>query len=329
MTGKKGDNEGDDATVLVTGACGFVGANLVRLLLDETEWEVRAFDNLRVGTLENLPDSEGIEFVKGDLRVPSDVRGAVDGCRFVVNLAAQTGVVDSIDDPRGDAETNVNGLLNLLEASADAGVESFVQASSAAPLGEAEMPLHEERVPEPLSPYGASKLAGEGYCSAYAHSRGLDSAALRFSNVYGPHSPHKSSAVHLFIRNALEGEEVTIYGDGGQTRDFVYVGDVCGAVHTALTTDLPDPYELLQIGTGTETSVNELYGLIREALERRGFDAPDPVHAPAREGEIYRNYADVSKARDLIGYEPSVGLRDGLERTVDWYLENLGGPRDG
>lgn len=176
---------------------------------------------------------------------------AARGVDAIVHLVARTGVVDSIEDPRGDAEVNVLGTLNALLAACDGGAGAFVFASSGAPLGSAAPPGHEGLAPRPLSPYGASKLAGEGLCSAFGGSYGLSATALRFTNVYGPYSYHKGSVVALCLKRIMDGDPLVVYGDGEQTRDFLYVNDLCDA---AIATIARRPTAgLYQLGTGTET----------------------------------------------------------------------------
>jgi UDP-glucose 4-epimerase len=224
-------------------------------------------------------------------------------------------VIDSVNDPRGDIEVNVGGTLNALLAARDAGASAFVFASSGAPLGSVDPPGHEGLAPRPLSPYGASKLAGEGLCSAFAGSYGLAANALRFTNVYGPFSYHKGSVVAAFMKRIMDGDPLTIYGDGGQTRDFLFVDDLCRAV-IAVMDRLPAG-ELFQLGTGIETSVNEL-------VERLVALFPDREIAiryePARAGEVSRSFSDISHAREALDYRPSVGLDEGLRITRDWFV---------
>ena len=190
-------------------------------------------------------------------------------------------------------------------------------ASSGAPLGSVDPPGHEGLAPRPLSPYGASKLAGEGLCSAFAGSYGLPATALRFTNVYGPFSYHKGSVVAAFMKRIMDGDPLVIYGDGSQTRDFLFVDDLCRAVHRRV--GAPPLGELYQLGTGIETSVNELV----EQLVAVFPDREVPIrHEPARAGEIARSFSDISQARDALGYQPSVGLVDGLRVTRDWFVNS-------
>ena len=319
---------------LVTGGAGFIGRNLLRLLLEQGRAAaIRVVDDLSAGGEETRPgepfrgvsaDAPGplrdgaFEFVRADVRDREAMLRAAEGAEAVVHLAAATGVLPSIEDPFTDCSTNVLGTLAVLEGARRAGASGFVLASSGAPLGEQDPPLHENKVPRPISPYGASKLAGEAYCSAYHGSFGLATAALRFSNVYGPGSIHKGSVVAKFIRRALRGEPLTVYGEGEQTRDFVYVDDLVEAIARAGSLGLRG--ETLQIATGRETSVNELVGLLERVLRERGGVQVKIVHEPPIEGDVQRNYADISKARRLLDWEPRMALEEGLARTVDWFL---------
>jgi len=313
--------------VLVTGGCGFVGTNLVEFILKKSDWDVKVLDNLSQGKLDYLKavdefSDQRVDFIKGDIRDEDHVEEAIKNCDYVIHLAAQTSVIDSIEKPKEDAEINIMGTINLLEKAVDEDVKRFILASSAAPLGEQEMPIHEEKVPQPLSPYGASKLACEGYCSAFSGSHSLATIALRFSNVYGPKSWHKGSVVAKFIKQILDGETPIIYGDGEQTRDFIHTEDISRALYLSCTEDLESDFELLQIATGEETSIDELYSLLKMKLEEKDIDVPEPKYGEKREGEIYRNYADISKAEEILDYFPEVSIEDGIEETIDWFLKN-------
>ncbi len=300
-------------TVLVTGGCGFIGSNLVRRLAARGV-RLRLLDNLSVGTRDTLPPGSGVDLIVGDIRDGAVVARAVEGVEAVVHLAASTGVSDSVSDPASDFDANVVGTFNLLRASVAASVRRFVFASSNAAIGEHPPPVDELRVPRPISPYGAGKLAGEGYCAAFAAAYGLQTFVLRFSNVYGPGSTHKTSVVARFIREGLQKGAVTVYGDGRQTRDFLYVEDLCSAVEAALAAT--GSGEVFQIASGTETTVLTLVATLK-AVAARDFDV---VFAPARAGDIARNVSDISKATRLLGYRPVVPLEDGLRRTCDWFL---------
>ena len=313
--------------VLVTGGCGFVGTNLVSYLMDHSNWSINVIDDLSEGKYEYLKaidnyNKDRIQFFQGDIRDEGDVEKAMAGCGSVVHLAARTDVISSINDPFDDADVNILGTINMLECALREEVERFVFASSAAPLGDQEQPVHENKVPSPLSPYGASKLAGEGYCSAYSGSHGLTTVALRFSNVYGPNSWHKGSAVSLFIKQILDGRTPVIYGSGEQTRDLVHSDDISQAIYLSLTKSLSSKYELFQLGTGSETSVNDLYSIIEDKLNEEGMEVPKAIYGKERAGEIFRSYCDISRAKNILGFQPSINIEEGIADTVKWFLEN-------
>lgn len=306
--------------ILITGGCGFIGVNLVDFILNETKWKITVLDNLHSGKKEYLSRFKDgrLDFVKGDIRDEKVVTNVVKKCDYVVNLAAQVGVMPSIQDPFFDMDVNIKGTMTLLNSCKENGVDKFVQASSAAPLGEQEMPLDENKVPQPLSPYGASKLACEGYCSAFSGSFGLNTVALRFSNVYGPWSEMKGSVIPLFIRQILNDETLTVYGDGKQTRDFVHVSDICQGIFLSLTQKTGKDFNLFQLGTGEETSINQLIKILQTVFSK-DFDYK---HAPARKGEIKRNYTDISKAQNDLGYKPRVSVKKGVAETVEWFKKH-------
>lgn len=264
--------------------------------------------------------SSEVELVVGDIR---DEDLAVKACRgmdAVVHLAANTGVIPSIEDPRGDCTTNVLGTLNYLEAARKNGAKRFVFASSGAPLGDQIPPIHEEMVPKPISPYGASKLCGEAYCSAYYGSFGLETVALRFGNVYGPRSSHKGSVVAKFIKQILERETLTIYGDGSQTRDFIYIDDLIRAVWAGLTVPGVGGH-VFQIATHREHTVGKVAEALNRLAEKHLGRKSEIVYEKERKGEVKRNYSDISKARRMLGFEPEWNLETGLEATFKWFLK--------
>lgn len=321
---------------LVTGGCGFIGGALIRRLVSESPGGhgIRVVDNLAVGGREDLAaacnfhetapgalgefPSGGVELVEGDILDADLAARAARRADVIVHLAANTGVEPSVLDPRADCMSNVVGVLNYLEAARHEGVGRVVIASSGAALGETEPPLHEERAPHPASPYGASKLAGEGYCSAYHRTFGLQTVALRFGNVYGPGSGHKNSAVAKFIKRAMDGQGIEIYGNGTQTRDFIYIEDLVEAVYRSATVPGVGG-ETFQIATSAETSVLEMIEELRQALSAAGFKDLQTRHAGPRAGDPARNYADTSKAERMLGWRYEVGLYEGLRRTVEWF----------
>ena len=323
---------------LVTGGCGFIGTAMIRSLMDEGGHNVRVVDNLAVGTREDLaaagdfvevssedlgpmPSGAPVDLVVGDITDEGLALRAAEGADVIVHLAANTGVMPSVEDPRADCMSNVVGTLNYLEAARHAGVGRFILASSGGTvIGEAEPPIHEEMVPHPVAPYGASKLAGEGYCSAYFQTFGIETVALRFGNVYGPLSGHKNSVVARFIKRAREGEVLEIYGDGTQTRDFIFVDDLIRALRLSATVDGVGG-EVFQIATSAETTVQELTDRLLPALAAAGIKDIEVRKTAARKGEVRRNYADTSKAQRMLGWKAEVGLDEGLRRTVDWFMD--------
>jgi len=309
--------------ILITGGCGFIGSNLIGYLLRKTDWKIVILDNMSYGKPEDVDVIEGfkerVKIIDGDIRNKDDVANAIQDCDFVVNLAAQTDVISSIKDPFFDEDVNIKGTLILLDACRKNKIIKFVQASSVAPLGEQEMPLDENKVPKPLSPYGASKLAGEAYCGAFSASFDMNTVLLRFSNVYGPKSYEKGSVIPLFIRQIKDNKQVIIFGDGEQTRDFIHVEDVCQAIYLSLTVELKESFEIFQIATGEETSLNKLFDLIKNSFKEKDVDVKEPKYEPVRPGEILRNYSDISKARKLLGFDPKIGLREGIKMTLDWF----------
>ena len=299
---------------LVTGGCGFIGVNLIPRLIEQGG-RVRVLDNLSLGKREDV-EQFGVDLHEGDIRDQAAVARACENIDAIVHLAAHTRVVESLSDPQLNFEINAIGTLNVLQACRAAGIPKMIFASTGgAILGEQEPPVHEGMVPRPISPYGASKLAGEAYCSAYTGAYGLKTVALRFSNVYGPYSYHKGSVVAQFFRNLLRCEPIVIYGDGEQTRDFLYVADLVEAI---LLADKIEPAgEVFQIASGRETSVRSLVGAMKAMLPDRRFDIR---FEPARPGEILRNYASIEKARRILGFGPKTQLNEGLRRTWQWFI---------
>jgi UDP-glucose 4-epimerase len=306
---------GPTPTVVVTGGCGFIGVNLGRRLCADG-WRAVAFDDLSTGQSADAEAAGYDDLVIGDVRSRDALGAAVADADAVVHLAAHAGVLPSVRDPLHDLDVNVHGTVNALLAAREAGVRSFVFASSNAPLGTIEPPAREDVPARPLSPYGASKLAGEGYSSAFAASYGLPTTVLRFSNVYGPFSHHKGSVVATFLKAAAAGEPLVVFGDGEQTRDFVYVDDVARGIQLALEASLVG--ETFHLGTGREVS---LCALVAEVVRLFPEGAVSVHHEPARRGEVVRSYADISRARRLLGYEPRVGLAEGLALTRDWFAQ--------
>lgn len=308
-------------TILVTGGAGFVGSNLARRLVERGD-RVRVLDDGSIGSFRYL-DGLPVEIVRASLGDAAAVEAALAGADAVVHLAARAGIPDSVADPVGTFETNVGATVRLLEAARRASVERFVFASSNAAAGPHPPPVTEDDLPAPTSPYGASKLAGEAYGQAYAATYGLVVTSLRFSNAYGPRSLHKKSVVAAWVRAALAGEPLVIHGDGRQTRDFVFVDDVAGAIAAVL--DAPAEAargERFLVGTGVETPILELAAAVERAvgspLERRFL--------PERPGDLRRNVGAVTKIAERLGWRATVDLEAGLAATVAWFRTALADP---
>lgn len=310
-------------SVLVTGGAGFIGSHVAEAYL-AAGYEVTAVDNLSSGRLENVP--RAARFVRADVEGDEARKLAERGGFAVLNHhAAQMDVRVSVTDPQFDARVNLLGLLNLLEGARRGGVRRVVFASSGGVVyGEANQPPHTETTPKlPVSPYGVSKLASEHYLAAYAQLHGLAVVSLRYSNVYGPRqNPHgEAGVVAIFGDRVGRGRALTVYGDGTQTRDYVYVGDVSRANVAATTWRVPaiDSIDAVafNIGTGRETSVNTLATMMIEAAGA----SVSVEHAPARAGELLRSALRIDKAARELGWRPAVSLADGLKRTYQWIRE--------
>jgi len=298
--------------ILVTGGCGFVGSNLVPRLEKSGHW-VRVLDSEALGRREHLGSFQG-EFLRGDIRDSEALDQALHGIDAVIHLAADTRVIDSIADPLYNFEINVVGSLRLLQAMRARGVPRLINASTGgAIIGDAPPPVHEGLVPRPMAPYGASKMAVEGYLSAWSGSYGLRALSLRFANVYGPRSYHKGSVIASFFKQILLGKPLIVYGDGSQVRDFVYVGDLCDGIVRSLDCDVST---VIQLGSGMPVSINHLIEAIRAVVH------PLPVkveYRDARRGEISETWCDISRARGMLGFEPSTSLQEGLRKTWAWF----------
>ena len=323
---------------LITGGCGFIGISLVeRLLLDtDANHNIRILDNLSTGTrddlssvapflevenIDNLSASlDGIELVVGDILDENLAYKVTKNIDVIVHLAANTGVGPSVEDPRLDCYTNVIGVFNYLDAARINKVPRFIFASSGAPAGEVDPPIHEELPPHPVSPYGASKLAGEGYCSAYNKSFGIDTVILRFGNVYGPRSLHKRSVVAKFIRQALDGETLEVYGDGKQTRDFIYIDDLIDALISSSHFDNIGG-EVFQIASGMETTVGEMTDNLINVMKRHGVKDIKVINGETRIGDVKRNYSDTTKAKQRLNWQPKVNQEEGLLKTVEYFIK--------
>jgi UDP-glucose 4-epimerase len=301
--------------VLVTGGAGFIGSNLVQALLERGD-DVRVLDNFSTGSRANLASlGRDVEVVEGDLRSYERVHTAVRGAEVVFHQGALGSVPRSVQDPLTSTAVNVEGTLNVLLAARDEGIRRVVAASSSSVYGDGgAFPRVETQAPNPISPYAVAKLAAERFSVSFTRVYGLETVALRYFNVFGPHQDPTSqyaAVVPLFVHAIKQGRPVTIFGDGEQSRDFTYVENVVAANLAAATA--PDACgAVLNIAAGGSETVNTLADTIGRLL-----DLPvERVHAPSRPGDVERSWADVSLARTLIGFEAHVGFEEGLRLTI-------------
>jgi UDP-glucose 4-epimerase len=302
---------------LVTGGAGFVGSHLAAGLLAQG-MRVRVLDDLSTGREHNLAGFT-VELVQGDVRDARALAEAMQGVRWVFHEAAMVSVPASLDDPLSCYEVNLQGTLQVLWAAYQAGVQRVVVASSAAVYGEATEPVDEESPKRPLSPYAASKLAMEGAARLFTRVYGLATVCLRYFNAYGPRqrpdSPY-AAVIPSFIEAMLEGRPATIHGEGDQSRDFVYIGDVVRA--NLLAAERPEAVGgVFNIGSGVSVTIRELAGILQSFFPQ----APAPLHGPSREGDIRFSRAVLDRAAQALGYRPEVGMQEGLRSTVEWFRQ--------
>lgn len=310
------------AKYLVTGGAGFIGCNLVRALLARNE-DVRVLDNFSTGLHSNLEGLDGaLDIIEGDLRDTAAVGRAVAGVQAVFHLGALPSVMRSVQDPLPTHDVNVTGTLNVLLAARDAGVERLMFTSSSSVYGDTPvLPKQEDMTPMPLSPYALSKLTGEHYARLFYELYGMKTFALRYFNVFGPRQNPKSdyaAVIPLFVHAYRTHTAPIIYGDGEQTRDFTYVEDVVAGNLCCLTAPDEAAGKAYNLAWGYRTSVNEL----AEQIGRLMGQSIKPEYRPAREGDVRDSQADSTRARTLLGWNPAVPFDEGLQRTVQWFLEH-------
>ncbi len=308
------------ALYLVTGAAGFIGSALVRALLDRGE-SVRGLDNFSTGRRENISEVLGkMELFEADLLDPAALSRACQGVTYVLHQAAIPSVPRSVTEPLQTDRANVEGTLRLLIAARDAGVRRVVYAASSSAYGDLPtLPKREDMLPQPISPYAVSKLAGELYMRTFHRVYGLETVSLRYFNIFGPRqdpaSPY-SAVLAKFISLMLHGQQPTIFGDGEQSRDFTYVDNVVSA--NLLACDAPASQvagETFNIASGTRTTLNQVFALLQKIT---GYSGP-PLYAGARAGDVRHSLADISRAQKQLGYKVEVDREEGLKRTVAWY----------
>lgn len=302
-------------SVLITGGAGFIGSHLAAAF--QGRKKVRVLDNLRTGYRHNLAGLD-VEFIEGSITDRAAVRRAMEGVEFVFHLAAMVSVPESVQQPHQCVEANITGLLNVLEEAASAGVRKLCFSSSAAIYGDNPVsPKHEDMLPAPRSPYAITKLDGEYYCRLFTDTGRLETAALRYFNVFGPRQDPASAyaaAVPIFIQRALAGKNITLYGDGQQTRDFVFVRDVVAANVFAATT--PGLTGVFNVGYGSQITILELARRILEATGSRSVIE----HAPERAGDVRHSRSDPSRLQ-AAGFIPTSSLEEGLVETIAYFRQ--------
>ena len=312
---------GDRKLYLVTGGAGFIGSHIAEALVKRGD-RVRVLDNLITGRRENLSlIADEIEFIEGDIRDYTTTLRAAQGANVIFHQAAVPSVPRSVAEPALNHDINVNGTFNVLMAAREAGARRVVYAASSSAYGETEtLPKREDMQPSPLSPYAAAKLFGEYYCQVFTRVYGLETVSLRYFNVFGPRqdpsSPY-SGVISKFITALLKGQSPVIYGDGEQSRDFTYIANVVDANLRAAESNEAIG-QVMNLGIGERITLNRLLAELQKVI---GANLP-ARYEETRAGDVRHSLADISRAEELIGYRPLVGLAKGLERTVAWYREN-------
>jgi UDP-glucose 4-epimerase len=312
-------------TFLVTGGAGFIGSHIAEALVNRGD-KVRVLDNLSTGHVSNLAHlQKRVEIVEGDITDERAVAAAVRGVDCVFHQAALGSVPRSVEFPLDTNAACVTGTLNVLDAARKAGVRRLIYAGSSSAYGNQPTPKKRESdLPAPISPYGAAKLAGEAYCQAFWATYGFETVSIRYFNVFGPRqdpNSQYSAVIPLFITAMLAGKRPTIFGDGYQSRDFTYVANV---VHGNLLAADADARHVagrtINVANGRSTNLLELIAVLNELLGTK----VEPVHAPPRTGDVRESLADISEARQRLGYEPQIDFEEGLRRSIDYYRQIAG-----
>lgn len=309
---------------LVTGGAGFIGSNLVKELLLGQGMSVRVLDDLSTGSLSNLEEvSNKIEFINGSITDTQTINSACSGIDVVFHLAAKISVEESIINPELTNNINIGGTLKVLSAAKKNNVKKLIFSSSAAVYGSVDsVPVKENNALNPESPYALQKYAGEKYCEYFSKNYGMDTVCLRYFNVYGPYQQESggyAGVIYKFIKSALLNKPINIEGDGKQTRDFVFIKDIVAANILASKYNERTFGNTYNIGTGKETTILDLYNIVKQL----SGNTPSITHSEKRGGDIYRSCANISLAQTSIGYAPSISLKEGLDKTINWVKQKI------
>lgn len=308
--------------ILITGGAGFIGSNLVNALFEKEQFEILVLDDFSTGRLENIKFlKDKITIVQGSILNESLIQNITQGIDIIFHLAASVGNIKSIESPQKDAETNLIGSLILLQAAKKNKIKRIIYSSSAACFGDPNyLPIDEQHTTNPSSPYGISKLAAEKNFLCYSKMFGIKTVCLRYFNVYGENQFFDAygNVIPIFIQNIIQKQPLIIFGDGNQTRDFIHVSDVVQANILGMNSSVST--EVLNIGTGTKTSINELIKILSSLFQIK----ININHSQPRNGEVVENYADINKATNILGFRPKVELINGLEKYIAWYLSGEG-----
>ncbi len=310
---------------LITGVAGFIGSSLAHALVARSE-RVRGIDNFATGKRENVEElGNRIEFLEGSVEDPYAMTEACRGVDYIFHEAALASVPRSVVDPLASNRANVDGTVNVLWCAKNAGVKRVVYAASSSAYGDTPtLPKHEGMIPNPISPYAVSKLAGEHYMNSFYRMYGLETVCLRYFNIFGPRqdaNSQYSAVLAKFITLMLEGQQPTIYGDGEQSRDFTYIDNAVNANLLACTAPAEQACgKSFNVATGERFNLNETFNILKKLTGFRG----EPAYAADRAGDVKHSLADVRAAQESLGYKPLVKFEDGLRKTVDWYRSMLG-----
>jgi nucleoside-diphosphate-sugar epimerase len=307
------------AKYLITGGAGFIGSNLARRLVGQGD-QVTVLDDFSTGKRDNLHDlRSAVRVIEGDICDIKTVRQATEGVDYVLHHAAVVSVPRSVEDPLRANSVNVDGTLNCLMAARDEGVKRFIFAASSSAYGDTpNLPKREDMISQPLSPYGVSKLVGEMYCKVFNDVYGLETVSLRYFNIFGPYQDPASqyaAVVPIFITRLLKAQSPIVYGDGEQSRDFTYIENAVEANLLAVRSDRAAG-RVVNVACGSRYTLNELLRNLKR-LTRSGVE---PTYSDPRPGDIKHSQGDMSTARELLGYEPSISFEEGLRRTVEWFM---------